>query len=96
MSTHFATQLLLISFEMDLPVQLGAPDQNTIDRSVFHGELPYFAVLVGTERFGAFVIGALQHPHKISLTLYDPAHAYVVYPGVALQNIILDSFILAR
>ena len=87
---------MLIFFEVDLPVQLGPPDQNTINRSVFHRELPYFAVLVGTERFGAFVIGALQHPHKISLTLYDLTHAYVVYPGVALKNIILDSFILAR
>ena len=88
--------LVLIFFEVDLPVELGAPDQNAINRGVFHCELPYFAVLVGTERFGAFVIAALQHAHKIRLALYDLTHAYVVYAGVALKNIILDSFILAR
>ena len=96
MSTHFATQLLLISFEMDLSVQLGAPDQNTIDRSVFHRELPYFAVLVGTERFGALIIRAVQHPHKIGLALHDLTHAYVVYSRIALQNVVLDSFVMAR
>ena len=89
-------QLMLISFEMYLPVELGPPDQNTVNRSVFHGELPYFTVLGGTERFGTFVVGALQHAHKIGLTLYDLTHAYVVYPRVALKNVILDGFILAR